>query len=214
MHCLVRCDICCCFRSHKRVQRTTTTDTTFTCVMAKESGGERAMQLCTVHHARVFGVTRLIQVGDGCKDWDADTKHDQHIPRRERLGYGVRLVSYCTLPKEMMETRPTKDGFNKTKDAYKQYKQKFKRVVKNYTDKFATRDPNKRKRTTEVTCLLSHAYMHHTVDSLAPDNPRWITWSPRAMLVQSLPSTIPQVAASAQRARKPRRAMMMTTLKM
>jgi len=98
-------------------------------------------------------VWRLIQVGNGCKDWDNDTKHDQHIPRRERLGYGVRLVSYCTLPKELMETRPTKDGFNVTKDAYKQYKTKFKKVIKTYTDKFATRDPNKKKRVTELDHL-------------------------------------------------------------
>jgi len=101
------------------------------------------------------GVWRLIQVGAGCKDWDNDTKHDQHVPRRERLGYGVRLVSYCTLPKELMETRPTKDGFNITKDSYKQYKTKFKRVIKNYTDKYATRDPNKKRKPTEADNLAA-----------------------------------------------------------
>ena len=101
------------------------------------------------------GVWRLIQVGQGCKDWDNDSKHDQHVPRRERLGYGVRLVSYCTVAKELMETRPTKDGFNVSKDLYKQYRAKFKRVITNYTSNFATKDPNKRKRVTEADHLAA-----------------------------------------------------------
>jgi len=101
------------------------------------------------------GVWRLIQVGQGCKDWDNDTKHDQHVPRRERLGYGVRLVSYCAVAKELMETRPTKDGFNVSKDLYKQYKNKFKRVITNYTSNFGTKDPNKRKRVTEADHLAA-----------------------------------------------------------
>jgi len=104
------------------------------------------------------GVWRLIQVGNGCKDWDNDTKHDQHIPRRERLGYGCRCISYCTVAKDLMETRPTKDSFNVSKDTYKQYKQKFKRVILKYTEANATKDPNKRRAKTEAEKLAAMGF--------------------------------------------------------